>query len=713
MDCPTTDDLRDLCLGELDTQVEARWLEHIEQCAECQKVVRDFANGSDALRVIYGQKPEIESNLLRKRLAELKSVRPASLPHSSQGFHDLLPWISHRETGIRRVGHWELVRFIGRGGMGIVFEADDLELHRRVAIKLMSPALLIDPRNADRFLREARAAAAINHPSVVSIHAVSKTRDLPFMVMEFVDGESLHQRLMRDPPLEVPTMLHLASQLADGLAAAHAEGVVHRDVKPANVLIESTTGTVKLTDFGLAFSTNQTPLTQAGTLLGTPEYLAPEQITGTLVDHRCDLFSLGTVLHEMATGRTPFQSTSIATTLTAVESKPTQPLVNSNPRIPIWFSDLVTKLHAKSPEQRIADASTVARIIRQQRLDRHDVTRLHEPSKSSRQRRGFGPLPWMIGAAWIAVACMLIVWKPWSTEPRKHQEQVTTGNRVLVAADESTLQKHLKREGDLHIRLTSSSTYRLRPFLIDDRSVHLSAADGIIANIVFLITHDEPGIVCEDAEFTLDQISIRFELPDRLDDQEHQRSQDQSQRVDDSEPLIHCTGGAFVMQRSELISPDRPCLKLIEAECEMVKSRLETDVEAIVVENTIEPLQLVLQRCTLLAATAFYFHRDALSSMQVTDSVVRSDFTMQIKYDMLEVDQVNFDGSGNRFDSERAFLQVTGVPLDIVSESSEQLADRLPILWRGDENTFTGTALMLQDINGTGRTIESTQFLLK
>src|SRR5262245_24619179 len=211
-----------------------------------------------------------------------------SKPDADQSFDFLDP--SDQPGSIGRLGHYEVRDVVGRGGMGVVLKAFDESLHRVVAIKVMAPQLATGATARKRFTREARAQAAVTHDHVVTIHAVEESGRLPHIVMQFVARQSLQDRLDRTGPLALQEVLRIGMQTAAGLAAAHAQGLVHRDVKPANILLENGVERVKLTDFGLARAADDASLTQSGVVAGTPQYMAPEQARGEPVDQRADLF---------------------------------------------------------------------------------------------------------------------------------------------------------------------------------------------------------------------------------------------------------------------------------------------------------------------------------------------------------------------------------------------------------------------------------------
>jgi serine/threonine protein kinase len=270
---------------------------------------------------------------------------------------------SEEPGSLGRLGHYEVKEVIGRGGMGIVLRAFDGKLHRVVAIKVMAAQLATSVTARRRFTREAQAAAAVSHDHIVTIHAVEEDKALPYLVMHYVAGLSLQQRLERDGPLELQEILRIGMQTASGLAAAHAQGLVHRDIKPANILLENGVERVKITDFGLARAAADASLTQSGMIAGTPQYMSPEQADGKSVDQRTDLFSLGSVLYAMCTGRGPFRASGTVAVLKRVCEETPTPIRETNPAIPDWLVAIIEKLHAKDPAQRYQSATEVAQLL--------------------------------------------------------------------------------------------------------------------------------------------------------------------------------------------------------------------------------------------------------------------------------------------------------------------------------------------------------------
>ncbi|WP_010586332.1 serine/threonine-protein kinase [Schlesneria paludicola] len=264
-----------------------------------------------------------------------------------------------------RLGEYEIEEIIGRGGMGIVLKGFQKELHRHVAVKVLSPHLATSGAARRRFAREAQATAAVVHPHVMAIHSVNAQAKLPYLVMPFVACQSLQQRLDRQGPLAVADILRIGMQTAQGLSAAHSQGLVHRDVKPANILLEDNVDRVLLTDFGLARAVDDATLTRTGIIAGTPQYMSPEQANGDIVEHRSDLFSLGAVLYAMCTGRPPFRAETTFGVLRRIRETVPRSVREINSEIPEWLERIVLKLLAKDQVDRFATAQDVAVLLEQ------------------------------------------------------------------------------------------------------------------------------------------------------------------------------------------------------------------------------------------------------------------------------------------------------------------------------------------------------------
>jgi predicted Ser/Thr protein kinase len=263
-----------------------------------------------------------------------------------------------------RLGKYRVLKILGYGGMGVVFKGEDTDLKRPVAIKAMLPTLAASASAGKRFKREAQAMAAVEHDHIVRIYQVDEDRGVPFMAMEFLKGEPLDERLKRHEKVPLSEVLRIGREIAEGLGAAHGQGLIHRDIKPGNVWLEAPRTRVKILDFGLARAAAQdSGLTQQGAIIGTPAFMAPEQARGAAVDARCDLFSLGVVLYRLCTGRQPFTGTDTVSTLMAVATVDPPAPMALNADVPPELSALVMKLLEKDPARRTASAAEVVRAL--------------------------------------------------------------------------------------------------------------------------------------------------------------------------------------------------------------------------------------------------------------------------------------------------------------------------------------------------------------
>ena len=263
------------------------------------------------------------------------------------------------------IGRYSLERELGRGGMGIVFLARDVALDRLVAIKLLPPAMAAQPALRERFRREAQMAAKLSHPNIIPIYAVEQVGDFVFFVMAYVEGETLGHRLRTRGPVSPSDGTRLIQEVAWALAYAHARGIVHRDVKPDNILLETGTGRALVSDFGIARATEIFGSTAVGEVLGTAQYMSPEQACGEPVDGRSDLYSLGVVAFFALSGKLPFDAPDVAALLAQHITKPAPPLASLAPGVPRRLARAVDKCLAKDPAQRFQTGETLGEAVAQ------------------------------------------------------------------------------------------------------------------------------------------------------------------------------------------------------------------------------------------------------------------------------------------------------------------------------------------------------------
>jgi WD40 repeat protein len=364
--CPTLAEYQDLANGTLHEADREVLLHHLESCDDCARAVHDLSARSDLSELIR-HTPDDAADIgatLTRLMKRLGRLRPGDDALTSGPIrHDFLrPAEAPDELG--RLGTYRVLRVLGSGGMGVVFAAEDTQLQRLVALKVLLPTLSRDESARERLLREARSAAAIRHDHIVAVYQVGEDEGVPFLAMELLDGESLERRLRREGRLPPAEVYRIGREMAEGLSAAHERGLIHRDVKPANVWLEGERGRVKLLDFGLACAARGgSPLTLDGVILGTPAYMAPEQARQQHVDPRCDLFSLGCVLYHLTTGEPPFQGADVISTLMAVAmERPPGPAVRTL-GVPPGLSQLIMQLVEKEPAKRPASARTVVERI--------------------------------------------------------------------------------------------------------------------------------------------------------------------------------------------------------------------------------------------------------------------------------------------------------------------------------------------------------------
>ncbi|MCA9072803.1 MAG: serine/threonine protein kinase, partial [Planctomycetaceae bacterium] len=423
--CPTDQELRDFHFSKTSFERGEEICDHLESCEACSSVLdaMDGENDDLLLRIREKLPEEMQSDdsEMQDLLAKVKQQQNTASASLSETIAELPLAVVELDQAIRsllarpelpdeigRLGGYRVLEILGVGGMGIVFRAEDPSLNRPVALKVMKPEEANSSSAKERFLREAQAAATIEHDHIVPIYQVGEDQGVPFLAMSFLRGESLSTRLEREQTLAVEETLRIGREIACGLGVAHQAGLIHRDIKPDNIWLEEGSGRVKIVDFGLVRNSfgdgeNQKGLTQSGMVLGTPQYMSPEQARGKPVDPRADLFSLGVVMYQMLSGKKIFQRESLLNTLVAVEREAPPPLSNVS-RLPKSVSDLVMKLLEKNPDKRIQTAVEVA-----QSIAKLETEQLPVPTEVATKKRTKRSQQLVLGAVGALVLLGIIV----------------------------------------------------------------------------------------------------------------------------------------------------------------------------------------------------------------------------------------------------------------------------------------------------------------
>jgi serine/threonine protein kinase len=551
--CPVEDELRSYLLGSVSEDTAQRLEQHLTECPRClhrlnslradDAFCHELRRGTATPRPTN---PHLEQ--LKERLRALPayagSVPEATRPGSDSGeriappageateriYSFLAPARGQGEIGW--LGDYRIIRLVGQGGMGAVFEAEDPRLKRRVAIKVLRPELAATPAACQRFLREAQAAAALVHENIVTIHHVDQAAGLPFLIMPLLQGESLAERLKRQRRLPPAEVLRIGREIAEGLAAAHEAGLIHRDIKPANLWLEKH-GRVKILDFGLARSAvDHVHLTQTGAIVGTPAYMAPEQARREPVDARSDLFSLGCVLYHLATGRMPFRGVDTMSILLAlVQDQPKSP-GDLNPELPPALSELILKLLAKQPSGRPESARAVSDAL--QAIERRTHPQDAPSPERARPRRvliATGAAVLLVGVALAGQTILRITGKG----GKVREVPLQPGDKIEVVQSEGSGERKpfvLRRPdgpsraafGDLAdalaalrdgevVEIHGNGPFTLGEVHLRDKTIHLRAAPGfrpvIVAREEELPPAPAAWITLEKASLVLEGCDVR------------------------------------------------------------------------------------------------------------------------------------------------------------------------------------------------------------
>lgn len=471
--CVAPSHLAQFLQEKLDETEESSIIAHLDDCPKCQAALEQVtAEGTlwMDLKQHFGEstQPGIGGNL--HSFGKSQSDR-SQIVDSVMDF--LGPTDDPEMMG--RLGSYEVCGIVGRGSTGIVLKAFETRLNRFVAIKVLAPNFASNGSARARFEREAKAVAAVAHEHVVPIFAVDEFRNLPYLVMQYAGGGSLQQRIDAKGPLDSCEIARIGMQVASGLAAAHSQGIVHRDVKPANVMLEGGVERAMVTDFGLARVVNEASMTRSGAITGTPQFMSPEQARGEYIDHRSDLFSLGSLMYAASTGRPPFRSETVYGVIRRVCETDPRPIREINPSIPVWLEAFIAKLCAKDREERFQSADEVREILAK------ELAHLQSPQSPEPNRNWFDVQPtatssqpsvsWKRLATFVAIPLILFAGffilhslqramagnrSPENSRPGKDRSQqlaMATWNAAQLPVFESTLTRAVPVDAGERVKL--------------------------------------------------------------------------------------------------------------------------------------------------------------------------------------------------------------------------------------------------------------------
>lgn len=464
--------------GVLDEHQQAQ----IDNCEICQRRLERLAAemiDPHEFRSALASPKTTSANLIATidRLSDRKALSAKRVaPH----FDDLQQWINVSEIdGSLSLDSYTLEGCVGRGGMGVVFRARMPDDGKVVALKAMLPERARDARERERFLREARAMASVRHPNVVALHTVSEIDGLPYLVMEYVDGQSLETLIQEGIQTAPEEIIRIGASVAAGLAACHERGIIHRDIKPSNILVSHADNSIKITDFGLASVSNTPTLTHAGYLSGTPDYVAPERLAiDSKPDGRSDLFSLGCVLYKLATGTEPFGGDTPLITLHRIASTKPKAASNHNNAIPTSLERAIDRLIAKRPEDRPPTAQAARELLLGGGVQARSRSKVWLTSAAIA----------LIFITTIAVIVAKLLPAYNETTPT---ELVSEGSTAIVTANAEQFLDAIKSAGDGDVILIDSdSPIYLPPIEISGKLITIAAAENRAPEIVLESDND-------------------------------------------------------------------------------------------------------------------------------------------------------------------------------------------------------------------------------
>ena len=722
-ECPSPDLLDQLAAGELPGKLESLLTRHIDQCVLCRETL-DRQTGRHPLVGVLPdlQSRGIDSPLLKATLQKVKSQQDPWSPlrrETTRTDHEVT-----LESFTFSGDEFDQVQPVGRGGMGVVFKAREKSLNRMVAVKVLSPMLSADATLRERFLREARAAAAIKHPNVITIHAVADSSNLPYLVMEYVEGQSLQQRLDEQGTFTADEVIRIGRQIAAGLAAAHASGVVHRDVKPANILLESPSAHVKLSDFGLAQVAGQSSLTQTGVFVGTPAFIAPELLNEEGEhDHRADLFSLGSVMYAMLAGTSPFDTGSLLPTLHRISTAEPPPIDERVPGVPNRLASIIHRLLKKDPADRFQNAEDVVTSLRgpvtshrpvagrppasvpppliQPHTDGKQMTR---PTRAERQ-----PLTkWILAVVCVnSLVIALTIMLYW---------QVTSRGAFVVLSDDGgsqeypSLQRAIEEAGDgSRVEIHADGPVELPPTAVEQSELTIAAGIGFDPIIrfepEFEETHDDEerdgttAMITSWGDLMLEGVELRM-----VADEHHHEGLS----------LIRVSDGSFTAQRCHFWMESGGHCVTGETIAEVFLSGCDVHAsDGTAINLTLEDHEeadVMMENCVITGAVGIQIEVVDACRLNLDQCTIIAPRAIEVMYD----EPFKQDDRQLRISATQNLFATVDALVTLYDADSEPSSFSSALRWEGMSNVFSGPFVALANDGETriptwGRTLQGWQ----
>jgi serine/threonine-protein kinase len=432
---------------------------HVEECEECQSALEQLTDGDLSIDTVGELLRETEHSSQECIRVAHEGELPIPASYLDPTAHP---------GSLGKFDRYEILDVLGRGGMGVVLRAYDSALDRYCAVKVLAPEFAHSTAAKQRFSREAKSAAAVTHPNIIAIQTVDEHRGLPYLVMPVVAGQSLQQKVEQAGPLPILDVVRIALQTARGLEAAHAQGLVHRDIKPANILLENCIERVQITDFGLARAMDDASMTRSGVISGTPQYMSPEQARGDDMNHRSDLFSLGSVIYFMLTGHSPFRAETTMGVLNRICNDVPRRIMTVRSDVPDWLETIVIKLLEKQQEGRFQSAAECGEVLNAWLAHLTSPDSVPAPVRTNHPRLRFYEIWTQRYRGWATalgclVLCAGLAILAWQTQDGDDAKSKITGvAQTPSSPPQTTTETQLSKSASVLLAVNEDSIYQLK-----------------------------------------------------------------------------------------------------------------------------------------------------------------------------------------------------------------------------------------------------------